>query len=138
MQRSDKMKDFIQPQGVLPLGQDTCELVAKVFIIAIIDPFRTEDIEKLLSQQKSHLVNASSKRRIRNLRGRCPPALGGYLRRSGQSFRILICCLFCLAKERTRAEWEALYQHAGLEIRRITQIPDAVGTSLVEGIKRGS
>ena len=38
--------------------------MAKVFIIAIIDPFRTEDIEKLLSQQKSHLVNASSKRRI--------------------------------------------------------------------------
>jgi hypothetical protein len=64
MQRSDEMKDFIQPQGVLPLGQDTCELVAKVFIIAIIDPFRTEDIEKLLSQQKSHLVSASSKRRI--------------------------------------------------------------------------
>jgi hypothetical protein len=63
MQPSDEMKNFIQPQGVLPLGQDTCELVAEVFI-AIIDPFRTEDIEKLLSQQKSHLVNASSKRRI--------------------------------------------------------------------------
>ena len=51
MQPSDEMKNFIQPQGVLPLGQDPCELVAEVFI-AIIDPFRTEDIEKLLSQQK--------------------------------------------------------------------------------------
>ena len=58
------MKDFIQPQGVLPIGQDTCELVAELFIIATKDPFCTEDIEKLLSQQKSHLLNGSSKRRI--------------------------------------------------------------------------
>ena len=45
-------------------GQNTCELVAEVFIIALKDPFCTEDIEKLLSQQKSHLVNGSSRRRI--------------------------------------------------------------------------
>jgi hypothetical protein len=39
-------------------------------------------------------------------------------------------------KERTRAEWEALYQKAGLELHGIVPIPDTFGTCIVEGRKR--
>jgi hypothetical protein len=39
-------------------------------------------------------------------------------------------------KERTQAEWEQLYQDAGLEVRAIVPIPDAYGTCIVEGRKR--
>jgi len=38
-------------------------------------------------------------------------------------------------KERTRAEWEALYQKAGLEVHAIIPIPDTFGTCIVEGRK---
>jgi len=38
-------------------------------------------------------------------------------------------------KERTRAEWEALYGKAGLEVRAIIPIPDTWGTCIVEGRK---
>jgi len=38
-------------------------------------------------------------------------------------------------KERTRAEWEALYRKAGLELYGITPIPDTFGTCIVEGRK---
>lgn len=36
-------------------------------------------------------------------------------------------------KERTRAEWEALYREAGLDVTAIIPIPDTFGTCIVEG-----
>jgi O-methyltransferase domain len=39
-------------------------------------------------------------------------------------------------KERTRAEWEALYHEAGLELRAVIPIPDTFGTCIVEGRKK--
>jgi hypothetical protein len=39
-------------------------------------------------------------------------------------------------KERTRAEWEALYREAGLDVHVIIPIPDTYGTCIVEGRKR--
>jgi hypothetical protein len=44
--------------------------------------------------------------------------------------------LFIPGKERTEAQWNALYDAAGLEIRSVTSIHDNFGTSIVEGIKR--
>jgi hypothetical protein len=38
-------------------------------------------------------------------------------------------------KERTLADWEALYAAAGLKIDRITPIHDNFGTSIIEGVK---
>jgi len=38
-------------------------------------------------------------------------------------------------KERTQAQWQALYQAAGLQIRSITPIQDNFGTSIIEGVK---
>jgi hypothetical protein len=38
-------------------------------------------------------------------------------------------------KERTRAEWEALYRKAGLKLYGITPIPDTFGTCIMEGRK---
>ena len=39
-------------------------------------------------------------------------------------------------KERTRAEWKALYHKAGLELRAVIPIPDTFGTCIVEGRKK--
>jgi hypothetical protein len=44
--------------------------------------------------------------------------------------------LFIPGRERTEAQWNALYGAAGLEIRSVTSIHDNFGTSIVEGIKR--
>jgi hypothetical protein len=38
-------------------------------------------------------------------------------------------------KERTRVQWEAIYQAAGLRIQSIAQIDDNYGTSIIEGVK---
>ena len=38
-------------------------------------------------------------------------------------------------KERTQAQWQALYQEAGFRIRSITPIQDNFGTSIIEGVK---
>ena len=38
-------------------------------------------------------------------------------------------------KERTEAQWQALYQAAGFRIRSITPIQDNFGTSIIEGVK---
>jgi hypothetical protein len=38
-------------------------------------------------------------------------------------------------KERTKAQWEGLYEKAGLELRRIIPIMDSVSTSIIEGVK---
>jgi ubiquinone/menaquinone biosynthesis C-methylase UbiE len=38
-------------------------------------------------------------------------------------------------KERTQAQWEALYQQSGLRITSITPLQDNFGTSIVEGVK---
>jgi hypothetical protein len=38
-------------------------------------------------------------------------------------------------KERTQAQWQALYQAAGFRIRSITSIQDNFGTSIIEGVK---
>jgi len=38
-------------------------------------------------------------------------------------------------KERTRAQWEALYHAAGLRIRTIVPLQDNHGTSIIEGVK---
>jgi len=38
-------------------------------------------------------------------------------------------------KERTRPEWEALYQKAGLKVHEIIPIPDTFGTCILEGRK---
>jgi SAM-dependent methyltransferase len=39
-------------------------------------------------------------------------------------------------KERTRKQWEAIYEAAGLRIRSVTSIQDNFGTSIIEGVKR--
>lgn len=36
-------------------------------------------------------------------------------------------------KERTSAEWHALYEQAGLLVHRITPIPDTFNTCVIEG-----
>src|SRR5262249_2262043 len=41
-------------------------------------------------------------------------------------------------RERTRTEWETLYQKAGLELDGIIPIPDTFGTCIVEGRKRSA
>jgi hypothetical protein len=38
-------------------------------------------------------------------------------------------------KERTQAQWERLYQQAGLRIVSTTPLQDNFGTSIVEGVK---
>jgi hypothetical protein len=45
---------------------------------------------------------------------------------------------FITGRERTEAQWNDLYRAAGFEIRSITPINDNFGTSIVEGVKRGS
>jgi hypothetical protein len=39
-------------------------------------------------------------------------------------------------KERTRKQWEAIYEAAGLRIQNVTSIEDNIGTSIIEGVKR--
>jgi SAM-dependent methyltransferase len=39
-------------------------------------------------------------------------------------------------KERTRKQWEAIYEAAGLRIQNVTSIQDNIGTSIIEGVKR--
>jgi hypothetical protein len=39
-------------------------------------------------------------------------------------------------KERTRKQWDAVYDAAGLRIERVTSIQDNFGTSIIEGVKR--
>jgi hypothetical protein len=46
--------------------------------------------------------------------------------------------LFLPGRERTEAQWNELYGAAGLEIRSVKSIHDNFGTSIVEGIKRGT
>jgi hypothetical protein len=43
--------------------------------------------------------------------------------------------VFIPGKERTRAQWEALYGAAGLEIVSVTPLQDNFGTSIIEGRK---
>jgi hypothetical protein len=44
--------------------------------------------------------------------------------------------VLCPGKERTRKQWEAIYEAAGLRIQRVTPIADNIGTSIIEGVKR--
>ena len=46
--------------------------------------------------------------------------------------------VFIPGKERTEAQWNELYDAAGLEIRSVMSIHDNFGTSIVEGIKRST
>ena len=41
--------------------------------------------------------------------------------------------VFIPGKERTRAEWEALYAAAGLRVASVTPLADNFGTSIIEG-----
>lgn len=43
--------------------------------------------------------------------------------------------VFIPGKERTRAQWEALYQAVGFRIRTIAPLDDNYGTSIIEGVK---
>jgi hypothetical protein len=43
--------------------------------------------------------------------------------------------VFIPGKERTRAQWEALYRVAGLRIQSIVPLQDNFGTSIIEGVK---
>ncbi len=44
--------------------------------------------------------------------------------------------VFIPGKERTKVQWEALYDAAGFKISSITPLQDNFGTSIVEGIKK--
>jgi hypothetical protein len=39
-------------------------------------------------------------------------------------------------KERTRKQWEAIYEAAGLRIQNVTSIQDNICTRIIEGVKR--
>ena len=44
--------------------------------------------------------------------------------------------VFIPGKERTRAQWDALYDAAGFKISSVTPLQDNFGTSIVEGVKK--
>jgi SAM-dependent methyltransferase len=47
----------------------------------------------------------------------------------------LAMMVFIPGKERTRAQWEALYQAAGLRIQTFVPLQDNFGTSIIEGVR---
>jgi hypothetical protein len=51
--------------------------------------------------------------------------------------KLLDLCMMVIVsgKERTRAQWEGLYQAAGLRIQTIVPLQDNFGTSIIEGVK---
>jgi hypothetical protein len=57
---------------------------------------------------------------------------------SGAAAKILdvLVLLFIGGRERTRDQWEALYNAAGFRVSRITPLQDNFGTSIVEGVKQ--
>ena len=44
--------------------------------------------------------------------------------------------VFIPGKERTRSQWDALYDDAGFQVTSVTPIHDNFGTSIVEGVKK--
>jgi hypothetical protein len=44
--------------------------------------------------------------------------------------------VFISGKERTKVQWDELYQAAGFHIRTITTLRDNFGTSIIEGVKK--
>jgi len=47
----------------------------------------------------------------------------------------IVMMTFIAGKERTKAQWERLYQDAGFRISAITPLEDNIGTSIIEGMK---
>ena len=63
------------------------------------------------------------------------PAIGNPEGASAK-FLDLLMLTFLPGKERTEGQWTELYRASGFEIRSITAINDAFGTSIVEGRPR--
>ena len=62
------------------------------------------------------------------------PPMGDTSAAAGKILDIMVL-LAIGGRERTRAQWEALYGAAGLRISRITPLQDNFGTSIVEGVR---
>jgi cyclopropane fatty-acyl-phospholipid synthase-like methyltransferase len=60
----------------------------------------------------------------------------GDLSGTAAKFLDLDMMVFIPGKERTRKQWEALFDAAGFQIKSITPLHDNFGTSIVEGVKR--
>jgi O-methyltransferase domain len=57
---------------------------------------------------------------------------------AGTPAKLLDCnmMVFISGKERTKVQWDELYQAAGFQIHTITSLRDNFGTSIIEGVKK--